>query len=37
MSDPVSDDDLRQLPGRISQHFDRVRELIAEETHTADT
>ena len=33
---PVSDDELGQLLGRISSHFDRVRHLLATETDNAD-
>jgi hypothetical protein len=28
---PVSDDELEQLPGRISDHFERVRDLLEQE------
>lgn len=30
MSNSVSDDELHQLPERISHHFDRMRDLLAE-------
>ena len=28
---PVSDDELEQLPGRISDHFERVRDMLEQE------
>ena len=33
---PVSDDELDQLPGRISSHFDRVRTLLDQKTGEYD-
>jgi hypothetical protein len=33
---PVSDAELGQLPERISQHFDRVRDLLADGTDDSD-
>lgn len=27
---PVNDDEFESMPGRIRQHFDRVRDLLAE-------
>lgn len=35
-SRPVSDNELGQLPERISQHFDRVRDLMKQETNGSD-
>jgi hypothetical protein len=32
MSDSVSDKEFESMPERISDHFDRVRDLLAEET-----
>jgi hypothetical protein len=32
----VSDDEFESMPERISSHFDRVRDLLAEETDDAD-
>ena len=29
---PVSEDEYESMPERISNHFDRVRDLLAEET-----
>ena len=34
---PVSEDEYESMPERISAHFDRVRDLLAEETDDADT
>ena len=31
---PVSDDENESMPDRISQHFDRVRELLADNSDT---
>ena len=31
-SQVVSEDELESMPERISEHFDRVRDLLAEET-----
>jgi len=36
VSEPVSDDELRQFPEHISNHFDRVRDLLAKETGDPD-
>jgi len=33
---PVSDDEIESMPDRISSHFDRVRDLLAEETNDSD-
>ncbi len=33
---PVSDEEFESMPERISQHFDRVRDLLAEETEDSD-
>jgi len=33
---PVSDDELDQLPDRTSSHFDRVRDLVEQETDDSD-
>ena len=33
---PVSDDEFESMPERISSHFDRVRDLLAEETEDSD-
>jgi hypothetical protein len=32
----VSDEEFESMPERISQHFDRVRDLLAEETEDSD-
>jgi hypothetical protein len=32
----VSEDDYESMPERIDAHFDRVRDLLAEETDDAD-
>jgi hypothetical protein len=32
----VSDDEFESMPERISSHFDRVRDLLAEETEDSD-
>lgn len=29
---PVSDEEFESMPERISHHFDRMRDLLAEET-----
>lgn len=34
---PVNDDEYESMPERISRHFDRVRDLLADETDDADT
>lgn len=34
---PVSDDEYQSMPKRISNHFDRVRDLVAEETDDFNT
>lgn len=36
MDRPVPEDELRQLPERISQHFDRIRTLLEQETGSHD-
>ena len=33
---PVSEDEYESIPERISNHFDRVRDLLAEETSDSD-
>ena len=33
---PVSEDKYESMPERISNHFDRVRDLLAEETSDSD-
>ena len=33
---PVSADELDQFPERISSHFDRVRDLLEQETDDSD-
>ena len=33
---PVSDDEFESMPERISQHFDRVRDLLEQETDDSD-
>jgi hypothetical protein len=32
----VSDEEFESMPERISQHFDRVRDLLAEKTEDSD-
>ena len=34
---PVSEDEYESMPERISNHFDRVRDLLAEETGDSNT
>ena len=34
---PVSEDEYESMPERISDHFDQVRDLLAEETGDSDT
>jgi len=33
---PVSENEYESMPERISNHFDRVRDLLAEETSDSD-
>ena len=33
---PVSEDEYESMPDRISQHFDRVRDLLADRTDDPD-
>ena len=33
---PVSDEEYESMPERISNHFDRVRDLLANETDDPD-
>jgi len=33
---PVSDEEFESMPDRISSHFTRVRDLLAEETDDSD-
>ena len=33
---PVSEDEYESMPDRISQHFDRVRDLLADKTDDSD-
>lgn len=33
---PVSEDEFESMPERISQHFDRVRDLLDQETDDSD-
>lgn len=33
---PVSDEEFESMPERISQHFDRVRDLLDQETDDSD-
>jgi len=33
---PVSDDEFESMPERISQHFDKVRALLEQETSDSD-
>ena len=33
---PVSDEEFESMPERISQHFDRVRDLLEQETDDSD-
>ena len=33
---PVSEDEFESMPERISSHFDRVRNLLADETDDSD-
>lgn len=33
---PVSEDEYESMPDRISRHFDRIRELLGQETDDAD-
>ena len=33
---PVSEDEFESMPERISSHFDRVRDLLADETDDSD-
>jgi hypothetical protein len=33
---PVSNSELRQLPERISSHFDQIRDLVAQETDESE-
>ena len=34
---PVSEDEFESMPERISQHFDRIRDLLEQETSDSDT
>jgi hypothetical protein len=33
---PVSDEEFKSMPERISSHFDRVRDLVEQETDDSD-
>lgn len=33
---PVSDEEFKEMPERISDHFDRVRDLLEKETDESD-
>lgn len=33
---PVSEEELASMPDRISEHFDRIRELFASQTEPAE-
>jgi len=33
---PVSDEEFESMPERISSHFDRIRDLVAQETDESE-